>query len=191
MANPHTETSTSEHAQDATHASATVPAHGSEPKDPLAVDGKMVGFTWLVFAVLLVILYKFAFKPILSGLDAREGRIRNAMDEADDARKQLEQIESTRDSLIAEADDKAKDIVADSRKAADEAARVIKAKAHEDAQIMLENAEREIQEAENRARSELRKQSAEMAITLAGKIVGENLDNDRNRLLTDKLISEI
>ena len=113
------------------------------------------------------------------------------MDEADEARKQLQDIESSRDAMIAEADEKAKEIVSEARKAAEEAARVITDKASADSQIMIENAQREISEAENRARAGLRKDSADLAIALAGKLVGENLDDDRNRALTEKLISEI
>ena len=151
----------------------------------------MVGFTWLVFALLLIILYKFAFKHIMSNLETREAYIRNSMDEADEARKQPQDIESSRDAMIAEADEKAKEIVSEARKAAEEAARVITDKASADSQIMIENAQREISEAENRARAGLRKDSADLAIALAGKLVGENLDDDRNRALTEKLISEI
>ena len=182
--------------ESAEHTTETVGAehgadHGGGGDSVLAPDQQMVLFTWLVFAVLLVILYKFALKPITDGLQAREEHIRTAMDEADQARKQLQDIESSRDAMISEADEKAKEIVSEARKAAEEAARVIKEKANADSQIMIENAQREIAEAENRARADLRKDSADLAISLAGKLVGENLDDDRNRALTDKLISEI
>ena len=63
--------------------------------------------------------------------------------------------------------------------------------AKEDAQIVVENAQREIRTIREKAEASLKRESAEMAITLASKIIGENLDDERNRNLTDKLISEL
>ena len=55
----------------------------------------------------------------------------------------------------------------------------------------MENARREISEAENSARAQLREESADVAIALAGKIIGENLDDEKNRSLVSKMIGEI
>ena len=56
---------------------------------------------------------------------------------------------------------------------------------------MIENASREINAVRDKAQASLRRESAEVAIELAGKIIDENLDNEKNRALTEKLISEI
>ena len=157
--------------------------HGSSP-----IDGDMVVMTWLVFGALFGVLYKFAFKPIMAGLTQREDTIRQALDDAEKTRAELESIEQTREELIGKAEDEAKVILADARKAADEAAHTIKSKATKEAQILVENAQREVSEAENRARAGLRKESADLAIALSSKILGENLDNERSRALADNLI---
>ena len=151
----------------------------------------LVILTWVVFLALLGILYKFAFKPILNALDARENKIRQSLDDADQARAQLEQVESTRAQVISDAEQEAKEIIQKAREGADEAGRNIKDKAKQEAQILIENAERDISEKENQARARLRGESADLAISLASKIVGENLDDEKNRSLTDKLIKEI
>lgn len=173
-----------------THKAETGKDAGHEPS-VINVDGQMVMWLWVVFFILLAILYKFAFKPIIAALDAREESIRKSVDEAEETRRKLEEVESTRADIIAKADDEAKDIVARGRKAAEEAAKTVKSKANDEAKILIENAEREIEDAENVARAKLRQESADVAIQIATKIVGENLDDAKNRALVDKLINEM
>ena len=163
----------------------------AEGAGPPTINKILVVLTWVVFVALLAILYKFAFKPILNALEDRENKIRQSLDDANQARMQLEQVESTRAQIISDAEQEAKDIIQKAREGADEAARNIKDKAKQEAQILVENAERDISEKENQARARLRGESADLAISLASKIVGENLDDEKNRSLTDKLIKEI
>ena len=164
-------------------------AHAQPPMIDVSVT--MMIWTWAAFGILFFILYKKAFKPILAALDQREESIRKSVDEADEIKRTLEEIKSTQEGMLAEADAKAKDVVMQSRAAATEAARVIERKAKDDAQIVLENAQREIKTIRDKAEASLKRDSAEMAIALAGKIIAENLDDERNRNLTDKLISEL
>ena len=72
-----------------------------------------------------------------------------------------------------------------------EAANLIEKKAREEAQILLENATREIGAAQEKAIVGLRRESADLAIELSGKILEENLDTDKNRALVDKLIGQV
>ncbi len=151
----------------------------------------MAIWTWVTFGFLLLVLYKFAWNPILSGLDKREKDIRESVENAEKIRTDLQQIEGKREQLIKEADDKAKEIVTTARKAAVEASKVIENKAKDEAKIVLENANREITAAKEKAEAMLRKDSADLAIALSSKLIGENLDNEKNRILTDKLIDKI
>ena len=147
--------------------------------------------TWVTFFIVLVILYKSAWKPILQALDNREEGIRRAVDEAEKTRAEYEKIEETRKKLISEAQDKAKEIVEQSRKAAVNAAKVIEQKTKEQADILLENAQREIRTEQEKANALLREESARIAVALAGKIIEENLDNERNQKFVNRLIKEI
>ena len=159
--------------------------------NPMAVDFGMAIVVWVCFILLCLILYKFAWKPILTGLDKREETIRKALEDAEQAAAELAKIGDSRATIIAEADTKAKEIVATARKAAVEGARVIENKAKEESQILLENATREINAAREKAEARLRYESAELAIGLASKLIGENLDDAKNRALTDRLIADI
>ena len=89
---------------------------------------------------------------------------------------------------MAEADNQAKDIIAAARRAAEEAGRVIEEKSRKEAQLLVENAERDIGKARDKAVATLRKESADLSIALAGKLIGANLDDEKNRSMVDKLI---
>ena len=147
--------------------------------------------TWVTFFILLAILYKFAWKPILTGLEDREEGIRKAVDEAEKTHAEYQKIEETRKRLVAEAQDKGKEIIDQSRKAAINAAKVIEQKSKEQVEIVLENAQREIRSEKEKADALLREESAKIAVALAGKIIEENLDNERNQKLINRLIKEI
>ena len=159
--------------------------------NPVQVNGPMMGLTWLTFGLLALVLYKVAWKPILTALDKRENEIRTALDEARQTRDEYARIEEKRRQLIDEADAKAKEIVAGARQAAVEASAVIEGKAREEAQILLANAQRELKAAHEKALAELRRESADLAIGLSRKIIGESLDEKKSRDLVDRLIKTV
>ena len=166
-------------------------AGGHGEVNPVQVDGLMALWTWVTFIVVALILYKFAWKPILAGLDNREETIRKSLDDAERITAKLSEIEQTQGAMIAEADETAKDIVAQSRKAAGEAARVIEDKARAESQILQENAQREIEAARAKAASDLQRESAELAVALTAKVLKGELDEKRQKSLTDQLIKEL
>ncbi|MEE9368929.1 MAG: F0F1 ATP synthase subunit B [Pontiella sp.] len=159
--------------------------------NPMEISGQMVVWTWIVFAIVLAVLYKVAWKPILSTLDKREKDIQDSIDNAIKVREELDSIEDARVQTIAEADKKSKAVLEAARKGAHEQARVIEDKAREEAQIIAENASREIEASRAKAEESLRIESAAWARELAGKLIVANLDDEKNRALTDQLIQEL
>ena len=93
-------------------------------------DMNMVLLTWVTFFLLLAVLYKYAWKPILSILDAREESIRKSLENADRIKNELESLDAKCSQLIADAESKATQVIDQSRKAAKEAANIIQNKAH-------------------------------------------------------------
>ncbi len=151
----------------------------------------MVLWTWVTFIILLGILWKFAWGPILAALDKRESDIRDSVDNAAKIKDEFEKLKATKEDIIGNANEEAKEIVATARKAAVEAAKVIDSNAKDKAKILIENTTRELKAEEEKARAFLRKESAELAIAIAGKLIDENLDDEKNRQLTDKVIKEM
>lgn len=175
----------------------TIAAHAVHEGDhhaevnPMEISGGMVIWTWVLFAITLLALYKIAWKPILSALDKREEEIQESMDNAEKLREEIDGLEAFKADEIGKAEDEAKAIIESGRKAAHEQAKVIEEKAHDAAQILTENANRDIETSRASAEERLRIESARWARELAGKLIDANLDDEKNRALTDKLIQEL
>ena len=157
----------------------------------ISPDLSMMVLTWVVFFLLMGVLYKFAWRPILTALDAREKSIRKSVDDVERIKREMEDIEQTRRQLINEAHTKSKEIIDHSRKAAREAAHIIEQKARETAKISLENALRDIREETQKAQLQLRREGAHIAIELASKLIEENMDTEKNQKTVNRLIKEI
>jgi F-type H+-transporting ATPase subunit b len=185
----------SAHKNDPTHDLSETQAHAGHGDhgavNPMEISGQMVVWTWILFAITLVTLHKVAWKPILAALDKREEEIQESMDNAERIREELDDIEEKRARIIGEADEKSKAVLEAARKGAHDHARTIEAKAQDEAQILMENASREIAASRAKAEAELRTESAVWARELAGKLIEANLDDEKNRALTDKLIQEL
>ena len=169
-------------------------AHESVPEHQIGFmspEVNIVILTWLAFVILLVILKKYAWQPILSALDAREAAIRKSIEDADRAKEELNKINETRAQMIAEAEHKAREMLEQARKAAVEAAKMIEQKARSEGQILVENALREIKAEKEKAQASFRSESVHLVVELASKLIQENLDTKKNRELVDKLVKEI
>jgi F-type H+-transporting ATPase subunit b len=151
----------------------------------------MSALMWGCLLVLLVVGHKIAWKPILNGINEREDKIRTALDDAEKAQSELADIKSQCEKLKAEANSEAKQIITDARDTAKKLAKEIGDEAKADAQSVREGALKDIESAKVDAMQTLRSESAELAISLAGKLLGENLDNEKNRSLTETLINKI
>ena len=156
----------------------------------LSPDATIAVLTYVTFFILLAILYKFAWKPILAILDAREETIRRSLEDAQKAREDLEKIQEKSRQLILDADNKALEIVEQARKGAIEAANAVERKAKEEVQIMINNAHQEINALKEKAQMSLRQESADWAVRLAQAIIKENLDETRHQKLVDRFIEE-
>ena len=159
--------------------------------DFLSPDTNMLILTWITFFLLLAVLYKFAWRPILSALDKREEAIRRSVEEAERIKAELAKMDQTRQKMLVEIEAKSKAILDQSRKGAVEVAKIIQEKAKEEARILVENALREVKEETEKAQANLREESANIAIRLASKLIEKNLDDERNKKLIDEFIREI
>lgn len=179
-----------------THAEVSV-AHGDgHGKDhgssgPISLDANMFLLFLLVFFIAGIILRKYAWNPILSALDEREKKISDSIASAEKIAEEMANLDKKVEERIAEADAKAKDVLDHAKNGARDAARKIEHDAREEAKILLENARREISTAEDKAIANLRQESAQMAVALAGKILQSELDEAKSRELTDKLINDL
>lgn len=168
-----------------------VVAHGGGGANLLSPDITMMILTWVTFFILFAILKKFAFKPILDGLQKREDDIRKSLEDADKAKAQLAQIELEKAQIINAAKSQASQIIDEARKTATSVAHETENKARSNAQEMLNNATAQIEGERQKVRQALKEESVGIAINLAGKILKENTDTDKNRRLVEEAIKEL
>lgn len=148
-------------------------------------------WTIVVFAFLLVILGKFAWKPILEQAQAREQRIQDALDEA--ARRQTEAaslLEQHR-AQLADARRQAQEIVNEGKTAGERVRKEIEDKARAEGQAMVERARKEIEREKDAALQEIRKESVDLALAAAGKLMKEKLDPEKDRRLVVGYLDEL
>lgn len=155
-------------------------------KEPQEWKADLAIYTFLVFLLLLAILTKFAWKPINEALEARENRIAEHIAAAERQNAEAKAMLAEYEKKLAAAQDQVRAILDEARKDADHAQQEILAKARVEAQAEMERAKREIDTAKGQALKELAEKSTDLAIGLAGRIVGKELQQvDHARLVQE------
>ena len=157
----------------------------------LEIEPGLMIWTIVTFVVLLVVLRAVAWKPLLAMLAEREQRIQESLDQAERAKTDAQAAVEENRQAMAKARVDAQETVARGREAAERLAQDVRQRAEGQAEQMIEQASRTIQQEKDRAISELRRQVADLAIQAAGKVLDENLDDARNRKLVDEYIDRI
>src|SRR4030065_2944081 len=143
------------------------------------------------FTVLCILLYAWAYKPILNMLDKRKKKIAQGLEDARIASEARANAEQDAAKLIAEAQSKANQDVRESTERAETAALEIRAMAEAEASKEREAALADVQLERDRMLGDLRSQIAALAIAAAQKLVGESLDEKRQHALIDEFFSGV
>ena len=149
------------------------------------------GLLWHLanFVVLLWLLQRFLFKPVVGMLDARSQRVRDSMEQADQARRAAEQAEADRQTLLAETRREAEQI----RARADEQAKRIladaDARAKERQQLIEQQAEATARQIEERVMAQVRVQLADLVVTAVDRVTRGALDANAQRGLVQQFLT--
>ncbi|MFA6234522.1 MAG: F0F1 ATP synthase subunit B [Bacteroidota bacterium] len=157
----------------------------------LALEPGMLIWTFITFSLLLWILKKFAWKPLLGALENRETKIREDILRAEEARSGAERLLEEHRKLLQNSELDARKIIEEAKSTAETVKQGIVESAHEQARLMTAQAKSEIQREKDTALLQLRKEVADLAIRAAGKILGEELDADKHRKLVDDFIGSL
>ena len=142
------------------------------------------------FVVFLAILWKFALTPISKMLSDRKARIEEGLKDAEEARKAREAAESERLAALQEARREANDILNRAQKVADESRERDLAATRQEVERIRKRATAELEAEKQRAIGELRAEVADLALRAAGRVVGETMNDDRQRRLVDEFLAE-
>jgi F-type H+-transporting ATPase subunit b len=157
----------------------------------LEPNAGLIFWKTLVFGVLLILLYRFAWKPITSALNEREGTIDASIKRAERALVEARQIQEENQKVRREAEQEAQRVIREARDAADRARTEEVEKTRADIRRMKEQAQAEIEREKESALDELRDEVAGLAIGAAERILQESLDGVRQRKLVDRFIEDL
>ena len=150
-------------------------------------------FIWtiLTFLVLLALLAKFAWRPLLAALEGRQAGIRKALDDARQAKLDLERLQEESTQVMRRARAEADAVVAASRADAERLREELKQKARAEAGALVRNAERQIQLETERALQQIRNEAIDLSVAIASKIIQRNLSADDNQRLIQEALQQI
>jgi F-type H+-transporting ATPase subunit b len=145
-------------------------------------------FIWTIitFLVLVTLLAKFAWTPLLQALEGRQESIRKSLDDARQAKAELERLQQESAEIIRQGRVEAEAIITRSRGDAERLREEMKQKARAEAEGIVKNAERQIQLETSRAVQQIRREAVDLSVMIASKLIQRNLTKEDN----DKLIEE-
>ena len=155
------------------------------------VNPGLVIWTIITFLVLLFVLKKLAWKPILTALNEREGAIKESLEKAEKAKEAAQKILEENQASLLKAEEESKKIIEQSRQYAQKLKDQMMKDSKEQAQKIIEDASSQIDQKKEAAFDELKTKVAEIVIQAAEKILKENLDKDSHKKLVDRYIEDI
>jgi F-type H+-transporting ATPase subunit b len=148
-------------------------------------------WTILTFLVLVALLAKFAWGPLLAALERRAEAIRKSLDDAERARQELERLQQESAKILNEARVEAEAIVSRTRSDADRLREELRQKARAEAEAIARNAERQIQLKTSQAIEQIRHEAIDLSVMIASKLIQRNLTKEDNERLIDEALKQV
>jgi len=150
-------------------------------------------FIWTIvtFLVLLGLLAKFAWRPLLEALEKRQETIRKSLDDAQKAKEDLENLQRESEKIVRQARVEAEAIIAKGRTDAEHLADDVRQKARAEAEGIVKNAERDIQLATRRAVQDIRREAVDLSVTIASRLLERHVSKEDNERLIEETLKQI
>jgi len=148
-------------------------------------------WTIVTFLVLVALLAKFAWRPLLAVLDERQQAIRKSLDDARQAKQDLERVHAESAKILEQARKEAESIVASTRTDVNQFREEMRLKAREEAAGIVKNAERQIELETARALQQIRHEAVDLSVTIASKLLQRNVSKDDNARLIEDTFKQI
>ena len=157
----------------------------------LRPDPGLFIWTIITFLVLVTILAKFAWGPLLKALESRQETIRKSLDDAQLAKQELERLQQESAQIVRQARVDAEAIISQSRTDAARLREEMRQKAKADSDGIVKNAERQIQLETTRALQQIRHEAIDLSVAIASKIIRRNLSKEDNEKLIEEALEQV
>jgi F-type H+-transporting ATPase subunit b len=144
----------------------------------------------LAFILLIYLLRRFAYGPIVKILDDRRSRIRDSMEQAEQIKRDNQEAAKRAEQIIREAQGQVRDLLSAANQQSQRTIAAAQAEAREQREKLLADAHAQIQADTTRAKEELQSEVARLAIMAASKVVGKSLDTADHYRLVDQALAE-
>lgn len=151
-------------------------------------------FFWqmLILIALILLLWKFAWGPILAAINAREEGIQNALDSAEKARKEMQNLQADNEKLLQEARIERDAMIKEAREIKDRMIQEAKTEAQKEGEKMIAGARQSIENEKNAALADIKNQVASLSVKIAEKLVREELSTkERQHELMEEMLADV
>ena len=146
----------------------------------------------VIFVLFFLILTKFAWKPILSAVKARDEMIKGSLESAEKAREEMLKLQSDNEAILRKAREERENILKEAREVRDKLISEAKGKATEEAEKLIEKARIGIESEKRKALSEIHEQVTTLSVEIASKLLGQKLkQTGEQEKLIDNYLKEI
>jgi F-type H+-transporting ATPase subunit b len=159
--------------------------------NPLDFDSGAFMLTLILFFILLFLLMKFAWNPILDSLEQREKKIAGAVNDAENAKREAERLIAEHKQKLADAERQVAARIEDGRQQAERQAAAIVDQAREESERERERSKREIDVAKQRAISEIRGEAVRLSKQIAEKVLVRKIDDADHRRLAEEVLASL
>lgn len=151
-------------------------------------------FFWqtIVFLVLIFVMAKFAWKPILGAIKQRETSINDALESAESARKEMQNLQADNEKLLQEARVERDSLLKEAREIKEKIISEASTEAQEKANSIVAQAQVTIQNEKNAAMADIKNQVATLSIEIAEKLIREELSKEgKQQRLVDQMLDDV
>jgi F-type H+-transporting ATPase subunit b len=150
-------------------------------------------FVWMIltFLILVALLARFAWRPLLQALERRQATIVQSLEDAQRARQELERLQRESTQIMAQARAEAESMLARSRSDAEALREELKQKARTEAAGIVKNAERQIQLETARAIQQIRHEAVDLSVAIASKILRRQVTREDNEALIQEALKQV
>ncbi len=164
---------------------------GGQGPTPFDINTGVIFWTVLIFAILMILLWRFAWPSILKSVEERERRIQKQLEDAERSNAEAQRLLEEHKKTIAGARTEAQDMIAKAKVVAQKERELLLAKAREEYEGLLARARKDIETEKEKAIVALRREAVELSIAAAAKVIDANLDTEANRRLVTEYLATL